>query len=164
MTQADFENIILGMKENLYRFALSILGCSDDAQDAVQEVVLRLWNQRKQLDKTKNIESFCMSAIRNYCIDTLRKRKQQEQYIGNNNHNDSELPVHDTKDLVHKIRHELNGLPLQQRIAVELKDFQGYEYQEISEMLNLPVNAIRVSVSRGRKRLFEIFKEELAYE
>jgi RNA polymerase sigma factor (sigma-70 family) len=64
-------------------------------------------------------------------------------------------------DLISKLKKELKNLTVQQRIAVELKDFQGYEYEEISEILQCSVNAIRANVSRGRKRLYEIFREEL---
>ena len=60
-----------------------------------------------------------------------------------------------------KLKQELKNLPEQQRMAVELKDFQGYSYEEISRILEQSINAVRVNVSRGRKKLYGIFKEEL---
>ncbi len=163
MTPKTFEKLILRLKAQLYCFAYSILKDRFEAQDAVQEIVLRLWKIKDQLDETKNINSFCMSMVHNYCVDIIRKQKQSEEFILSTKIVEFEKPHHDEVDLVEKIKSELRKLPLQQRIAIELKDFQGYSYEEISEILNLSVNAIRVNVSRGRKRLYQIFKEELEH-
>ncbi len=163
MTQNTFEKIILRYKDQLFRFALSLLKNQHEAQDAVQEVVLRLWKKKSELDESRNIESLCMSMIRNYCLDQIRKRKQSEDYSNTNRLIETEHPNHDQVDLLNRIKLELENLPMQQRIAIELKDFQGYTYDEISEMMELSINAVRVNVSRGRKRLFQIFKEELDY-
>ena len=163
MTQKTFEKTILRLKEQLYRFAFSILKDQEEAQDAVQEVVLRLWKKKDELDETRNLTSFCMSMIHNYCLDIIRKQKQLKNYTQSNSASEMENPNHEQADLIAKIKSELKNLPLQQRIVIELKDFQGYDYEEIIEMLDLSVNAIRVNVSRGRKRLYQLFKEELEH-
>lgn len=164
MTKSEFEILVLSVKENLYRLAFSILKQQDEAQDAVQEVVLRLWKNRKTLDQTKNVRSFCFSAVRNYCIDQTRKQKSADDYLKRDIQLHEEQPELEKIDLVDRIRKEVARLPEQQRIVIELKDFQGYSYPEISDMLQMPVNTVRVNVSRGRKKLFEIFKTELAYD
>lgn len=164
MTSSDFEDLIIQHKEKLYRFAFSILRNSYDAQDAVQEVVLKLWKNKRLLDKTKNIESFCLNTIKNHCFDVLRKQKQQADYLNFNTKDDFEKPNIENTDLVEKLKNELDKLPTQQRVAVELKDFQGYNYNEISDILEQSINTIRANVSRGRKKLHEIFKEELKDE
>jgi RNA polymerase sigma-70 factor (ECF subfamily) len=161
MTSTEFEKFILKKRGNMYRFAFSILLHTEDARDAVQEVVLRLWKNRRSLDKAKNLESYCLNAIKNHCFDVLRKQKHRQdfqQHISRNYIEESEVG---NLDMVEKLKQEIQRLPEQQRIAIELKDFQGLEYEEISEITQQSVNAIRANVSRGRKRLFEIFKEEL---
>lgn len=161
MTTGEFEKLIAEQKDKLYRFAFSILRNKEDAQDAVQELVLKLWKNKNSLDKTRNLESYCLNTLKNHCFDLLRKEKHKIDYQNSNVHNVATNPELENMDLIEKLRHELQNLPKQQRMAVELKDFQGYNYEEISEILEQNINAVRANVSRGRKQLHEIFKEEL---
>lgn len=161
MTTGEFEKLIAEQKDKLYRFAFSILKNKEDAQDAVQELVLKLWKYKNSLDKTRNLESYCLNAVKNYCFDLLRKEKHKIDYQNSNVYNTLTNPEMENMDLVEKLRHELQNLPRQQRMAIELKDFQGYNYEEISKILEQSINAVRTNVSRGRKKLHEIFKEEL---
>jgi len=161
MTNDEFENLIIQQKDKLYRFAFSILRNREEAEDAVQEVVLKLWNKRLLLHINKNIESFYMQSIKNHCFDVLRKQNQNLNYRNNASFTYSENLNIENIDLVEKVKIEIQNLSTQQRMAIELKDFQGYDYEEISEILEQSVNAVRANVSRGRKKLYEIFKEEL---
>ncbi|WP_297093900.1 RNA polymerase sigma factor [uncultured Draconibacterium sp.] len=162
MTSSDFEKLIIQHKDKLFRFAASILKDSNDAQDAVQEVVLKLWKNRRLLDNAKNLESYCMNTVKNHCFDVLRKQKHHQNYLLANVHEAQEETRFDAIDLVEKLKQELHQLPDQQRMAIELKDFQGLDYEEVGDIMEQSANTIRVHVSRGRKKLFEIFKEELA--
>lgn len=161
MTNIEFEQLINQLKNKLFRFALSILKNNDNAQDAVQDVVLKLWSNRRSLNTAKNIESYCLNTIKNHCLDVLRKQKHKADYLHSNANNTVEKSNFENIDFVEKLEKELDRLPTNQRMAVELKDFQGYEYDEISEILKQSVNTIRANVSRGRKKLHEIFREEL---
>lgn len=161
MTKSEFEQLIIQHKNKLYRFAFSILKNSDDAQDAVQEVVLKLWKNKDSLDKAQNLESYCLITLKNYCMDELRKQSHRIHYRSKNPGNLYKEPEVENLDLVEKIKQELDKLPTQQRMALELKDFLGHSYKEMSEILEMNVEAIRVNVSRGRKKIHEIFKEEL---
>ena len=161
MTNDEFENLIIRQKDRLYKFAFSILKNREEAKDAVQEIVLKLWGKRLSLHINKNVESFCMQAIKNHCFDVLRKKNQHLNYRNNSTFTYSENSNIENIDLVEKIKIEVQNLSTQQRMAIELKDFQGYSYDEISEILEQSVNAVRANVSRGRKKIYEIFKEEL---
>ena len=161
MTNREFEKFIYKQKDKMFRFALSILKNTENAEDAVQEIALRLWKNKRSLDKSQNAESYCLKTIKNYCLDELRKQNHRIDYQANHQAESFKVTEVENLDMVEKIKQELDKLPTQQRMAIELKDFQGYSYEEISEILELNVNAIRVNVSRGRKKLHEIFKEEL---
>lgn len=161
MTSSEFEKLINQRKDKFYRFAFGILKNSEDSQDAVQEVVLRLWKNRRSLDASKNLESYCLNAVKNYCFDIKRKQKQQQKFQKVVDFDFQEESNVEHADMLEKLKAELHKLPDQQRIAVELKDFQGLEYGEISEITQQSIKTIRANVSRGRKRLFEIFKTEL---
>jgi RNA polymerase sigma-70 factor (ECF subfamily) len=91
----------------------------------------------------------------------LRKRKHKQDFQQNISGEFTKESEVENLDMIEKLKQEIHRLPEQQRIAIELKDFQGMEYEEISEITQQSVNTIRANVSRGRKRLFEIFKEEL---
>lgn len=161
MTNKEFEHLTEKNKEKFYRFAFSILKNHEDAKDVVQEVVLKLWKKRTKLETSNNVASFFMNAIKNYSLDVLRRKNLEGKFILNAETTISENQNIENSDLLRLLKNELHNLTEQQRIAVELKDFQGYDYEEISEMLQMSINAIRANVSRGRKRLFEIFREEL---
>ncbi|KJF45441.1 RNA polymerase sigma factor [Draconibacterium sediminis] len=162
MTRSEFEKLIIQQKDKLFRFALSILKDTDEAQDAVQEVVLKLWKNRRLIDNSQYHESYCLTAVKNHCFDVLRKQKHHQNYLQTNITEQMEETRFDAIDFVEKLKQELHQLPVQQRMAIELKDFQGLDYEEVSEIMEQSANTIRVHVSRGRKKLFEIFKEELA--
>jgi len=161
MTNREFEKLIYLQKDNMFRFALSILKNTENAEDAVQEIALRLWKNKNSLDKSQNPGSYCLKTLKNYCLDELRKQNHRLNYQANHQAKSFNEPEVENLDMVEKIKKELNNLPTQQRMAIELKDFLGYSYEEISEILEMNVTAIRVNVSRGRKKLNEIFKEEL---
>lgn len=161
MTNREFEKFIYRQKDNMFRFALSILKNNENAEDAVQEIALRLWRNKNSLDKFQNPESYCLKTLKNYCLDELRKQNHRSNYHANHQAACFNEPEVENLDMVEKIKQELDNLPTQQRMAIELKDFLGYSYEEISEILEMNVTAIRVNVSRGKKKLNEIFKEEL---
>lgn len=144
MTRKTFEKLILRLKEQLYCFAYSILKDRCEAQDAVQEIVLKLWKIKDKLDETKNINSFCMSMIHNHYLDIIRKQKQSEKFILSTKIVEPENPRHDHVDLVEKIKSELPKLPLQQRTAIELKAY----YKKLSKIKMLTNNSSRNSEER----------------
>ena len=86
MTSSEFEKLIAEQKDRLFRFAFSILQNSDDAKDAVQDLVLKLWKNRHSLDATRNLESYCLNALKNQCFDFLRKEKHKTDYQNSNGH------------------------------------------------------------------------------
>jgi RNA polymerase sigma-70 factor (ECF subfamily) len=98
--------------------------------------------------------------LRNYCIDQLRKQKQFQVFQQNHQLENFEKSTVEELDLVEQIRQQLKRLPEKQQLALRLRDFQGLEYTEIAQIMQLSVNAVRVLVSRGRTRLYHIFKGE----
>ena len=107
MTSSDFEKLVIQHKDKLFRFAFSILKDSNDAQDAVQEVVLKLWKNKRLLDNAKNLESYCLNAVKNHCFDVLRKQKHHQNYLLTNVHESQEETRFDAVDLVEKMKREL---------------------------------------------------------
>lgn len=165
MTPERFYEVIEPFKEKLYGFAFRMLGSEEDTKDALQDVLLKLWKMRFEIDPGRKVESLAMTMMKNVCIDRLREKKKL------NGHSSAIAEVSgytltnfSDKDLVQRVGEEIKKLPGLQRVIIDMKDIQGYSYEEISEITGLNVNAIRVNVSRARKKIIHVFGKEVTNE
>ena len=143
----------------MFRLACSILGRSDEAQDMMQDVAERVLRKQDDLQEVENIDAFLTRSVRNACIDRLRRRKDTTPKI-------PEVPDEKSpegwsdRQLVHKA---LARLPEKQRLAVHLKDIEGYSGKEIARILKTDEANVRTILSRGRRALREIIEKEIGY-
>ena len=143
----------------MFRLACSILGRSDEAQDMMQDVAERILRREGSLDEVGNIDAFITRSVRNACIDRLRRRKETTPKI-------PEVPDEKSPDrwsdrqLVHRA---MARLPERQRLAIHLKDIEGYSGKEIADILETDEANVRTILSRGRKALREIIEKEIGY-
>ncbi len=152
---------IFGQKrlDFMFRLACSILGRSDEAQDMMQDVAERILRRQESLEDVRNIDSFLAKAVRNACIDRIRRRKETTPKI-------PDIPDEKNPDrwndrqMVHKA---LSKLPERQRLAVHLKDIEGYSNKELADILETDETNVRTILSRGRKALREIIEKEIGY-
>ena len=152
---------IFGQKrlDFMFRLACSILGRSDEAQDMMQDVAERILRREGSLDEVGNIDAFITRSVRNACIDRLRRRKETTPKI-------PEVPDEKSPDrwsdrqLVHKA---LARLPERQRLAVHLKDIEGYSNKELADILETDETNVRTLLSRGRRALRDIIEKEIGY-
>ncbi|HKJ79708.1 MAG TPA: sigma-70 family RNA polymerase sigma factor, partial [Prolixibacteraceae bacterium] len=121
----------------------------------------KLWQKRDDLGEIKNIEAFAMRMTRNRCLDVIRAnrvvpidaetdRKMKQETI--DVHSQIEL-----SETAKQIKTLINDLPDLQRTVMQLRDIEQLEYEEIAERTNLKVNAIRVNLSRARKKIRDEF-------
>lgn len=152
---------IFGQKrlDFMFRLACSILGRSDEAQDMMQDVAERTLRREGSLDEVGNIDAFITRSVRNACIDRLRRRKETTPKI-------PEVPDEKSPDrwsdrqLVHRA---MARLPERQRLAIHLKDIEGYSGKEIADILETDEANVRTILSRGRRALREIIEKEIGY-
>ncbi len=160
MDSNEFKSKILPLGRKLFNFARLILNDKDEAQDAVQEVFIKLWNYRNKMDSVKNTEAFAMKITKNWCYDRLKAKKPlliEDYGNGFDYQKDSSNPhsLLETSDRINRYNNILLGLPEQQRMITQLRDVEGYEFDEIADILNISVNTIRVNLSRARKKIKE---------
>ena len=153
MKQQEFLTTVLPFKDKLYRLAKRLLVSKDEAEDAVQEIYLKLWNGKDKIANYKNPEAFAITMTKNYCLDRLKSKQASNLKIVHSNYQNSqnverEVEANDGVSLVFQI---METLPEQQRMILQLRDVEQFEYAEIAEMLELNETAIRVSLSRARK-------------
>ena len=158
MTQTEFIDIVMPFKDKLYRMAKRLLVSNEEAEDATQEVLIKLWNNRSKMEDYKNIEAFSMTMTKNLCLDRLKSKQAQNLKLVHSNYQDNSAALHkrvEARDSVSWISRMIEELPEQQKMIVQLRDIEQYEFSEIAEMQQMNETAIRVSLSRARKTLRE---------
>ena len=143
----------------MFRLACSILGRSDEAQDMMQDVAERILRRQEDLEDVRNMDSFLARAVRNACIDRIRRRRETTPKIPDVPDDRSPDRWSD-RQLVHKA---LARLPERQRLAVHLKDIEGYSNKELADILETDETNVRTLLSRGRKALRDIIEKEIGY-
>ncbi len=158
MTAEEFKIRLLPAKNKLFRFALSFLSNREEAEDAVQEVYLKMWDMRNDLGKYKSTEALMMTITRNHCLDKLKVKKNKAyslnvEHTNHSSENVQEMAEH--SDLVSRVKRVILKLPEQQKTIVHLRDIEGYEFEEIMKITGYDLNYVRVNLSRGRKKIRE---------
>ena len=167
MTPQEFKIRVFPLKNKLYRFAKRLLDDPEEAKDIVQEVFIKLWNKRENLVEYRSIEALAMVTTRNLCLDKLKVKKFPSESIDNLRNEVEETGYEEKRDLsdmVQKIHHIIKTLPELQRTVIQLRDIEGYDFDEISGILDMNENAVRVNLSRARKKIREILVNNKFYE
>jgi RNA polymerase sigma-70 factor (family 1) len=156
MTRTDFNDLVKQLSRKLYGFAYRILSNQEEAEDAVQEVFVKLWKMGEKLDEYKSIEALATTMIKNHCIDQIRKRRRtplvelenQEYKILLSPSPQEQMESMEAGEIVNGI---IEQLPEANRLIVKLREIEGLSYEEIAERTGQNVNALRVIISRTRK-------------
>jgi len=158
MNQNTFISLINPVKDKMYRLALRLLISKESAEDATQEVFLKLWNGNEKIKDYANLEAFAMTVTRNYCLDQLKSKQNSNLKMVHNNYESHERSIHDqleTTDELEQVSQIIESLPEQQKIIFQLRDIEQYEFEEIAEITKMNETAIRVALSRVRKKIRE---------
>lgn len=167
MTIKEFKINLLPLKNRMFRLSFGLLNNRDDAEDAVQEVMVKIWNMQKKLDDIKNTEAFAMTVTRNYCLDKLKSKKNRFLSLNEDIAKQTETTPYEsleTSEMVSTVKKVITQLPEKQRTIVNLRDIQGYNFEEIMEITGWEMNYLRVNLSRGRKRIKETIIKMQQYE
>ncbi|MDO1500962.1 sigma-70 family RNA polymerase sigma factor [Winogradskyella maritima] len=158
MTQAEFTRLVTPFKDKVFRLAKRLLVSREEAEDATQEILLKLWNNKGKIESYKNVEAFSMTMTKNFCLDRLKSKQAQNLKIVHSNYQEkgsglqTQVEARDSVSWVTKIIEEL---PEQQKIILQLRDIEQYDYAEIAKMLDMNETAVRVNLSRARKTIRE---------
>jgi RNA polymerase sigma factor (sigma-70 family) len=157
MLARDFKTDVLPMSNMLLRYALQILQNEEEAKDVLQDIFLKLWQKRDELEKVENLNAFAIRMIRNRCLDVIRARRtvslevvKKDKLPGEESSDTDHLENSDSVSLIKQI---ISELPDIQRTIIQLRDIEQLEYEEIAEATEMNVNAIRVNLSRARKKV-----------
>ena len=151
-----FKEIWLPLADRFYRVAYYLLESQDDAEDAVQELYLKLLRTSGKPDFVKDPIAYGITLLRNICIDTIRRReKRQAEALKEYMAMDSRGPDRQLteKDYLKRLMSEIDKLPPKQAEVLKMRTLEGLEYEKISRRTGLSQVNIRVLISNARKTL-----------
>lgn len=152
----DFNNIWIPLAERFYRVAFYLLESGQDAEDAVQELYLKLWSARSSLADVRNPFAYGVSLLKNICIDRIRRRTARQTEPLEKVPPLAEVSAHrqmEIKDTLRFLLGEMEKLPQRQREVLKLRAMEGLEYEDISKRTGLSQVHARVLVATARKTL-----------
>ena len=159
MKQIDFRTDVLPLKDELFRLALRITLNRAEAEDVVQETMLKVWNRREQWAELDSIEAFCLTICRNLALDKMKRMDNQSQTL-DDSHDPSDLsyganPEEQAmqQDRIQLIRRLIDQLPEKQRVCMQLREFEGKSYKEIAQIMEISEDLVKVSIFRARQTL-----------
>lgn len=163
MNAKRFEKEVYVIKDKLYRFANRILNNSAVAEDVVQDLLSKFWENREDLKKYRSIEAYAMQATKNICFDKIRHLKVVDNSHAEIKQSKSSLyndDFNEKKEMQELIRQSINKLPEKQKLVMHLRDIEGCSFEEMEKVLNIDIVALRVNLSRARKKVkTEILKK-----
>lgn len=166
MKQAEFLNVVMPFKDKLYRLAKRLLVSTEEAEDATQEILLKLWSKKNKIDGYNSIEAFAMTMTKNFCLDRLKSKQASNLKLVHSNYSDDSSNLQnqvEAKDSINWVQRIMEELPEQQKLVLQLRDVEQYEYEEIEALLDMKPTAIRVALSRARKTVREKLTQKHRY-
>jgi len=162
MHPEEFKILVLSLHRSLYRFSRSFLTDPQEAEDCVQEVFLKLWLKRSVLAEVRNLRAFAMQMTRNLCLDKLKSKKHMTLEIEHERVASADLGPHrqlEAADAVACMEKVIALLPEQQRTLIHLRNVEGLEMKEIAEVTDMTVEHVRVTLSRARTAIRQLYQQ-----
>lgn len=161
MQEISFRNDILPLKDKLFRLALRITFNRAEAEDVVQETMIRVWNKRDEWTQFGSIEAYCLTVARNLAIDRSEKKDARTVELTAEAEETSDaagpyerLVNKERMTLIHRL---INKLPEKQRLIMQLRDIEGKSYKEIAVLLRLTEEQVKVNLFRARQKVKQRF-------
>ena len=162
-----FQADVLPLKNILFRLALRITQNRADAEDVVQETMMKVWNRRGEWQQIENMEAFCLTICRNVSLDKLRRMDRQVLSLEDSpteaggydpiDHSHSANPEQQAvqRDRLQQVRRIISQLPEKQRSCMQLRDIEGKSYRDIATILGITEQQVKVNIFRARQTVKE---------
>lgn len=159
MNKIDFRTDVLPLKNELYRLALRITLNHAEAEDVVQETMLKVWNRRERWDEIESIEAFCLTICRNLSLDKQKRMDNQSQALDDsydppdNSYTANPEEYAMQEDRIRLIRQLIDQLPEKQRSCMQLREFEGKSYKEIAQVMDISEEQVKINIFRARQTI-----------
>lgn len=171
MSEISFHTDVLPLKNELFRLALRITQNRHDAEDIVQETMLRVWSKREQWSEIESMEAFCLTICRNLALDRQKRMdRQTSTSLDSEQHDTSDRsyasdPEEQTvqRDRLQMVRRLMDTLPEKQRTCIQLRDVEGKAYKDIATVMGITEQQVKVNIFRARQTIKKKFTESEKY-
>ena len=151
----NFQNDILPLKDKLFRLALRITMQREEAEDIVQETMIRLWNNREKLEMVDSIEAYAITACRNIAINHVNATRHNvlsiDDTTGREPQTENAYERIYAKESIAQLHAIMAQLPEKQRTCMQLRDFEGHNYRDIADMTGMTEDQVKVNIFRARQ-------------
>ena len=166
----SFRADVLPLKDMLFRLALRITLNHAEAEDVVQETLIRVWNRREQWGEIESIEAFTTTICRNMALDRLKRKDIQNMPLNTEEHDTPDTsPASNpeqqavSSDRIALVKRLMNELPEKQRSCMQLRDIEGKSYKEIATVMNISEQQVKVNIFRARQTIRQRYLETEKY-
>ena len=167
MTKEEFKNNIVPFSRKLYPMLFRILKNEEETRDAVQDLMIKLWNKRNDLSNCNNLSAYIFTVAKNYSFDLLKKKRPSNLNEGDEhkilNIQSEEVSV-ETREKYEHVHKTIEKLPQKYRSVIQMRDIDGLTFDEIKEMTGFEVPYIRVILSRARLKVKQEVEKIYDYE
>ena len=157
MENISFRNTVLPLSDRLFRLALRITMNRAEAEDVVQDTLLKVWEQRKEWEQINNLEAFAIATCRNRALDILKRAGRNtiplEVVDKRQQTADSGLQALEAREQLSLVRQIMDELPEVQRTIMQLRDIEGRTYQEIADAMDISETQVKVYLHRARTKV-----------
>ena len=168
MKKISFQNDVLPLKNKLFRLALRITLNREEAEDVVQDTMIKVWNARERWQDLESIEAFSLTIARNLSLDRIKKKENQNDSIENEKIEQPDTASTPSERMIQKdkldiVRKMIDELPEKQRSCLQLRDIEGKAYREIAEILEITEEQVKVNIFRARQTVKQRFQQFDSY-
>lgn len=155
---------MLPLKNVLYRLALRITLNREEAEDIVQDTLIKIWNRRDDWQDIGSIEAFSLTICRNLALDKMKKAGSDNRPIGEEDAGSADTADNPyermiQKDRVEQVKRIIDTLPEKQKSCMQLRDFEGKSYREIASVLGMTEEQVKINIFRARQTVKQKYKE-----
>ncbi|MDR0187001.1 RNA polymerase sigma factor [Prevotella brunnea] len=164
MKKISFRNDVLPLKNELFRLALRITLNRAEAEDIVQDTLIKVWNKRFDWDSIDSIEAFSLKICRNLSLDRIKKKGNNNESLETTNEVQPQSLSNPQDEMIRQdhirlVRDIVNSLPEKQKSCMQLRDFEGKAYKEIAEILEITEEQVKVNIFRARQAVKQKYKK-----
>ena len=163
MQEFSFRNDILPLKDKLFRLALRITLDRAEAEDVVQDTMIRVWNKRDEWQQFESVEAYCLIVAKNLAIDRSQKKDAQNVELTPEMAEEADtsgpydrLVNNERMKIIHRL---IDELPEKQRLIMQLRDIEGESYKDIAKVLQLTEEQVKVNLFRARQKVKQRYIE-----
>ena len=157
MENISFRTTVLPLSDRLYRLALRITMNKAEAEDVVQDTLLKVWECREDWNQINNLEAFAIATCRNRALDVVKCAGRDTENLDEMAHFSSQTPHEqlEAREEISLVRRLMDSLPEVQRTIMLLRDIEGKTYQEIAQTLDISETQVKVYLHRARTKIKE---------